>query len=213
MVLWEDANNDNQYYGFGINASMLRYQTSGTGDHAFAGTSSTGSTELMRIKGSGNVGIGTGTPSARLHIKDNSGSWPAQILESSSTVGTWLSIGNTSTNGKWFSLIATGSGNGGGAGRFLLTTNNSPTFTTAYAMTVDSNANVAIGQLTASTGYRLTVNGKVICTELKVQLQPFPDYVFEKNYKLRTLKEVESHIDTYKRLLVCRVQKKWNQQG
>ena len=118
-------------------------------------------------------------------LKNNSGSWPAQILENSSTVGTWLSIGNTSTNGKWFSLIATGSGNGGSAGRFLPTTNSSPTFTTAYAMTVDSNANVAIGQLTASTGYRLTVNGKVICTELKVQLQPFPDYVFEKNYKLK----------------------------
>jgi len=44
------------------------------------------------------------------------------------------------------------------------------------------------------------VGGKVICTELKVQLQPFPDYVFEKNYALPTLNQVENHINTYHRL-------------
>ncbi|MBC7774711.1 MAG: hypothetical protein H7246_04670 [Phycisphaerae bacterium] len=44
-------------------------------------------------------------------------------------------------------------------------------------------------------GYRLAVNGKVICEELKVQLKSaWPDYVFSPNYKLRTLEEVEAHI-------------------
>lgn len=115
IVLYEVANNDNQYFGFGANPSTLRYQVDATTtDHVFyAGSSSTISNELMRIKGNGNVTIGVTTP---------------------------------------------------------------------------------------ATGYKLTVAGKIMCTELKVQLQPFPDYVFEKNYRLKTLKEVENHIDTYKRL-------------
>ena len=60
--------------------------------------------------------------------------------------------------------------------------------------------NVGIGTTTNATGYKLSVAGKIICTELKVQLQPFPDYVFDKNYKLLSLKDVENHINTYSRL-------------
>ncbi|MBG9374962.1 hypothetical protein I5907_01845 [Panacibacter sp. DH6] len=115
IVLYETANNDNQFFGFGANTSTLRYQVDATTtDHVFyAASSSTVSNELMRVKGNGNVTIGVAAP---------------------------------------------------------------------------------------ATGYKLTVAGKIICTELKVQLQPFPDYVFEKNYRLRSLKEVENHIIAYKRL-------------
>lgn len=73
MVLWEDANNDHQIYGFGINSGTLRYQISNTSaNHIFyAGASATASNELMRIQGNGDVGIGT-TPIARLHVNGNS---------------------------------------------------------------------------------------------------------------------------------------------
>jgi hypothetical protein len=59
IVLWENANNDNQYYGFGINGGTLRYQVADeVADHAFfAGTSSTTSKELLRIKGNGAIAV------------------------------------------------------------------------------------------------------------------------------------------------------------
>lgn len=68
ISLWESVNNDHQFYGFGINSSILRYQVAGTpNDHVFyAGASATTSNELMRIKGTGNVGIGTDIPGAKL---------------------------------------------------------------------------------------------------------------------------------------------------
>ncbi|MCW3070740.1 MAG: hypothetical protein JWO44_630 [Bacteroidetes bacterium] len=70
IVLWEDANNDHQFYGFGINGNILRYQVAAASqNHVFyAGSGTTTSLELMRIQGDGNVGIGTSAPSAKLEV-------------------------------------------------------------------------------------------------------------------------------------------------
>jgi hypothetical protein len=59
IVLYETADNDNQFFGFGTNSGILRYQLpSTTSNHVFyAGTSETTSTELFRIKGTGDVVI------------------------------------------------------------------------------------------------------------------------------------------------------------
>ena len=72
IVLYPGGNNDNQFYGFGIEDSKLVYSVWQTGDdHVFfAGTSSSTRNELMRIRGNGNVGIGNDTPGADLHIGD-----------------------------------------------------------------------------------------------------------------------------------------------
>ncbi len=72
IVINELANNDHQFYGFGINASILRYQVAATTtDHVFyAGTGVSNSNELMRVKGTGDVGIGTSSPIAALDVSD-----------------------------------------------------------------------------------------------------------------------------------------------
>jgi hypothetical protein len=64
IVLYEGANNDYQFYGFGIEGSTLVYSTYTTSDdHVFfAGTGTSSRNELMRISGDGSVGIGTTTP-------------------------------------------------------------------------------------------------------------------------------------------------------
>ena len=64
VVLYEKADNDNQYSGFGMNTGTLRYQVdTTTSAHVFyAGVNSTVSNELMRIQGDGRVAIGTSAP-------------------------------------------------------------------------------------------------------------------------------------------------------
>lgn len=71
IVVWEDGDNDHQFYGFGINPGTLRYQVPATtADHIFyAGQNAGASVEIMRIEGSGNVSIGGGDAGARLDVK------------------------------------------------------------------------------------------------------------------------------------------------
>ena len=52
-----------------------------------------------------------------------------------------------------------------------------------------------IGSVQAATGYLLSVDGKVICEELRIQNSTiWPDYVFNEDYKLKSLDELEKEI-------------------
>ncbi len=54
---------------------------------------------------------------------------------------------------------------------------------------------------TPATGYMLNVDGKIICEELKVQLNTaWPDYVFEKEYSLSNLTQLENQVMEQKHL-------------
>lgn len=84
LVLFEYNDNDHEFYGFGIQTSILRYQVPRlVDDHIFyAGNGALASNELMRIRGNGNVGIGTAAPTAKLSVngdanKPGGGSWTA----------------------------------------------------------------------------------------------------------------------------------------
>ncbi len=60
---------------------------------------------------------------------------------------------------------------------------------------------ITIGTNTAATGYKVSIGGKVICTELRVELaNNWPDYVFENDYTLTSLEKVENHIREHKHL-------------
>lgn len=69
LVLYETNDNDHEFLGLGINPGVLRYQVANAGDsHVFfSGNGASASNELMRITGTGNVGIGTSAPTEQLH--------------------------------------------------------------------------------------------------------------------------------------------------
>ncbi len=54
---------------------------------------------------------------------------------------------------------------------------------------------VNVGNSNGATGYKMAVDGKIICEELRVQTSgSWPDYVFAEDYDLPSLDEVEKHI-------------------
>jgi hypothetical protein len=63
---------------------------------------------------------------------------------------------------------------------------------------VNQNGRVGIG--TASPTEKLGVNGTIRAKEIKVDSGPWPDYVFEEDYNLKSLPEIEAFIKTNKHL-------------
>lgn len=141
---FDTGNNMGDWKLDGNNNGALR--SIGTNDN-FDFPIETNGTERMRVTTGGNVGIGTSTPAAKLHIVDNT--IPSAIIQSSSNVGTWLSMGNTDPNGKWFSLISTATSNGEGAGKLIFTRNAAANSTAGTIMTLEhATSYVGIGTTT-----------------------------------------------------------------
>ena len=86
-------------------------------------------------------------------------------------------------------MVAT---NSGVTGKLILRANG------INSMYIDQNGSIVMGStaIIPKSGYKLSVDGKVVCEELLVQLSPWPDYVFNADYKLKPLSEVESFIQT-----------------
>lgn len=68
-------------------------------------------------------------------------------------------------------------------------------------MTFRGDGRVGIRTTNPAVGYALSVDGKIICEELRVQLSgAWPDYVFQDQYQLPSLQMVENFIRTQKHL-------------
>jgi hypothetical protein len=72
----------------------------------------------------------------------------------------------------------------------------------AWALWANGDAHftsdVRIGHTNDVVGYKLSVDGKIIGEEIKVQLsQNWPDYVFEPGYQLRSASDLESFIQAH----------------
>jgi len=158
---------------------------------------------------SGNVGVGTNAPTSRLHVVGN------QTLEGNLTFidGTQsIQFANPGTTpNPMIFLFASGTSN---AARMVIA--HSPAYPTwglqyndngdqfdflgagTSRMSINlSNGNVGIG--VASAVYKLEVCGTIRANEVRVETG-WCDYVFEKDYKLRTLKELEAFINKNKHL-------------
>jgi hypothetical protein len=150
LRLYDD--NAGTIYGLGISNAQLDYRAGTGGDHVFYQNT----TETMRIKGTGNVGIGTASPdtNAKLHIYNAPG---AGMDIQSATAGAWSRIRlvtGTHAYG-WFAGDSTQPDAPNKIGLYDYTTG-------AFRMMVDSSGNVGIGTSTPAT--KLHVAGDTTVT-------------------------------------------------
>jgi hypothetical protein len=156
--------------------------------------SENGLTDLFHTQNS--VAIGSSTKIGNLNIY-NGGPEPSEIN---------LTTANNGTSQINFSENSAGTL--GMGWRYNGTGNRMELFTYLNAVDSDphlsvsrSDGAVAIGGTKTKIGYKLSVDGKVVCEEVLVELDAdWPDYVFANDYELRTIEALEDYIDKEKHL-------------
>lgn len=169
---------------------------------------------------SGNVGIGTSTPGAKLSVNANRAVFGGtSILGGYGASAYGMEMQATGTSGNVF-LGLVGGINGSNAQITYLVTAPQFGYTGIHStklgtasplpftisvgggerMRFLTNGNVLIGKTSqTNSNYKLDVNGRVRANEMVVNTTG-ADFVFEKNYPLMSLKELEHHIKAKKRL-------------
>lgn len=149
-------------------------------------------TTRFTINNNGNIGIGTTNPSYKLDVLGDVAFSNSSYLrtKNSSSLNTRIH-GINSSNIEYIGAIDQNI-----AGTMIGTTTDYLNFRTnsISALFIDANQDVGIGT-TDTQGFKLGVDGKIAATEVKVATyNSWSDFVFNKDYELPTLKEVEQHI-------------------
>ncbi|MEZ0005722.1 hypothetical protein ABH942_001079 [Flavobacterium sp. 28YEA47A] len=161
---------------------------------------STASIERMRIAPGGSIGIGTTNPLHKFHLHDGlmmisgaNGSGGPMIVFSDNIAN------NAYPNGRWGIEYVPNKGL-----NFWKPFNPSTGGGGNYYMLLKDDGRVSIGTENTPTtigatdisAYRLYVKGGILTDELRVATG-WADYVFEDNYNLKPLSEVESFIEAH----------------
>ncbi len=142
----------------------------------------TGGTPKLCIDANGKIGIGTTQPNAGLEINKSNLNEYALLLNSSSTGwGSGIVFRNTFNN----TISNYGIYNGSDKKLHFSHPLNGD------ALIIDGDK-IGIGEY--SPEYKLDVNGTIHAKEVLVDMNGWSDFVFDKNYKLSTLNEVNIFI-------------------
>lgn len=144
------------------------YNSSTTGT---AGTN-IATTDRFYIDNEGDVGIGLSNPTATLHVARGV----------SNNDGTAVFAGTTHPSHFNYSTAENTYIRGGKNGSKVIIND------------VSGLGSVQVGGANTPAGFKMSVDGKLICTEIEVLVTPWPDYVFKPSYKLKPLHEVEQFI-------------------
>ncbi len=168
-------------------------------------------TRLFTVEKDGKIGVGTTNPIAKLDVgafinNEELGTVFGRLNEGNGTGdGTFLGVKGYGTqlgqyDGKSFGIVHS----------FYGEINSSINFyrglsTTGGYVTINTSNNTeqvritnegAVGIGTTETGsHKLAVEGSIGAREIKVEASGWSDFVFENDYKLPTLQEVEQHIE------------------
>ncbi len=198
------ANNGNKNANGAINLIQLN-SNKHTSDFSFQLRNSGGDyLEVMRMRSTGNVGIGTTTPRERLEVdgsilvQDAVSSDPAARMAGfypykDKAYGMELHYQQS----KWGLAVFARNGSDIRLGHYSADETQQDNLDAKIVVKADGN----IGIGTNSPDEKLTVKGKIHTEEVKVDLSvPAPDYVFEEEYDLPTLESIEKFIKSEKHL-------------
>ena len=130
-----------------------------------------------------NVQVGTYELKARAFDNQNAENTSATVNVTVNPSTRWSLLGNSGTNPDSAFLGTTDNK------RLVFRTNNSE------RMTILSDGFLGVGISTKpASEAKMAVNGSLYAKKIKVTQTGWADYVFDKSYKLPTLKEVEEHI-------------------
>jgi hypothetical protein len=201
----------------GIYTICLGNNSNATGNSSVAignGANATGNSAVVLgtwSLASGNTSIAIGNLVQATAVNSVAMGFAAYGLKQSSiAIGSYATADgqNAVAEGTWVSSTANGAmtfGAGYDATNVLTnnvtngimfgTRSNLPTMFIAPATGINTTGGVGIGTTYVPGGYKLSVNGKIIAEEVRVELRAnWPDYVFEKDYDLQSLPELETYI-------------------
>ncbi len=186
-IIWLSAagpSTENPTYG-----NYIMSRTSNNSTYRDLGLKTASGVPQLLVKTDGNVGIGTNSPSSKLDVNGNihMNGGLLQFYRSYENYGNVL-------------VLRTKDNNNYGDFRWEAERTNDTSL--RNLMFLDGGrGGLGIGTELIPSGYKLAVNGKAIIEEVRVELsESWPDYVFEENYNLRSLKETEAYIKNNKHL-------------
>ena len=157
----------------------------------------------------GNVGIGTKTVDAKLHVRGN---YPIAKFDSSSIYGASILLFNDyDSAGKHWRINAGGQDAVYRKDKLNFVTANDQGSWVITVMTLQQDGSVGIG--TTNPQSKLAVNGEITAKEIKVTETGWSDFVFEDTYELPSLNSVETYIMKHKHLPDIPPAKEVKQQG
>ena len=175
----------------------------------------TGGTNNLIVASDGKTGLGVDDPQAKLHINSGASTEALRITGNTNSIIRFM----TGATEKSYIYAAGNDLNistvqPGGLlrlnGELYVDKSNGRvgvgTVTPDQKLHVNGNGivsgNLRVGSVPVPSGYKLAIEGKVICEEVRVKLASsgWPDYVFSNNYRLSPLWEVEKFIKKNKHL-------------
>ena len=155
----------------------------------------TNASERMRVTETGLVGIGTNSPTDQLviHTSLQRGGITLVNDRADANAHTEIRFKKKTDTGVITEQWALGCDYEGDGGHDFFIWNEA---TTSRSLFIDEDDRVAIGEVTFGTNnlYRFGVEGGIVCRDVKVTSNAFPDYVFQKDYELLSLEAYENYI-------------------
>jgi hypothetical protein len=199
--VWEASFSGSSYsdfalMNFGNNGTFNFYTKGGNGNPYELSNSELSKYLRLFISNTGHIGIGTRVPKSKLHVY---GSSERLIFEASTTqvensarIEFWELPATAKAEEAQFAMQYDGKSD------MLRFKGKVGSTLDQDLMVIRRNGTVGIGTILSSNphNYKLAVNGTIGAKEIKVETSSttWADFVFEGNYQLPTLQEVEAHI-------------------